>query len=341
MPGGLRLPQVRDVQVGQQPSNLPTTTFQLLQQPTTIPPQTNPLLSSRSAAIPALGRGQPPPRLPFSLASNRTPLAPTQQASGYYTPKPPDYAPYTSQDVENQVPEEIASSVNPEITSANDVRWRPSPRDSLRFRSVSGPNAPSVHLNSSGLEPVRETGMGGAQVSRNWQREIVTMPGGRLTVELPMPRQIQVQHPSHFGAPLSTYPHFDTVRYSCINHDPDLLKLRGWDLRQRPIPNASWRHQPNLFVPNSAGLWENRPMIDGSSKSLWNDGYALADEAGEGGDRPRIEVSFLIPSTLLLPPFSYLTPFAFFPFPPQDLHMRDHLQREGRSFRAYDGRYLS
>lgn len=133
MPGGLRLPQVRDVQVGQQPSNLPTTTFQLLQQPTTIPPQTNPLLSSRSAAIPALGRGQPPPRLPFSLASNRTPLAPTQQASGYYTPKPPDYAPYTSQDVENQVPEEIASSVNPEITSANDVPWRPSPGIRLDF----------------------------------------------------------------------------------------------------------------------------------------------------------------------------------------------------------------
>lgn len=286
-----QIPGVQVNQQQQQTNTLPTATFQPIRTSTTAPPQTfNAALPNRSSVTPALGRGQPPPRLPFSLSNQQstsaTANATQPQASGYYTPKPPEYAPYTFEDQENQ---KMPGEIEP-LAAANDAgAWRPSPRDSLlRFRSVSGPN---VHFNTP-LQPVREAGMGGATVSKNWQKEIVTMPGGKLSLELPMPSSIEIQHPSHFQAPLSTYPHFDSVRYSCITHDPDLLKMRGWDLRQRPIPNPSWRHQPNQFVPNASGLWESRPMIDGSTKSLWDDGRALADEAGEGGDRPRIEVSF-------------------------------------------------
>lgn len=95
----------------------------------------------------------------------------------------------------------------------------------------------------------------------------------------------------YFHAPESTWPHFESVRYSAVTCDPDELRERGYILRQTPVYNS--RHVNN--GRGSVGIATSNEGYSAyawvGNNDIWENGWAVADGPTVGGDRPRIEVS--------------------------------------------------
>ncbi|KAE8222510.1 hypothetical protein CF319_g4309 [Tilletia indica] len=172
-----------------------------------------------------------------------------------------------------------------------NARWRSSPRNESNFGSYQ--QQPRSSLGGT-PEDIALTGHG--LTDANYEHTRLNVQGGRLTFEVALPPSLmnELQHPQYFQAPESTWPHFESVRYSAITCDPDELRLRGYILRQTPVYNS--RHVVNgrgsVGIATSDQGYSTYAWV--GNRDIWENGAARADGPMTGGDRPRIEICICV-----------------------------------------------
>ncbi|KAK0527225.1 hypothetical protein OC842_004943 [Tilletia horrida] len=170
-----------------------------------------------------------------------------------------------------------------------NATWRPSPRGP-------GSTSDAQPRSSIGGEPGDIALTGHGLTDTNYENTRIHVQGGRLTFEVALPPSLmnELQHPQYFHAPESTWPHFESVRYSAITCDPDELRARGYILRQTPVYNS--RHVINgrgsVGIATSDQGYSTYAWV--GNGDVWENGYARADGPLDGGDRPRIELCICV-----------------------------------------------
>ncbi|KAL9940755.1 hypothetical protein V8E36_000243 [Tilletia maclaganii] len=175
-----------------------------------------------------------------------------------------------------------------------NARWRSSPRGPPSHSDGGGEQR--APRGSFGGEPgdIALTGHGLTDV--NYEQAKINVQGGRLTFEVALPPSLmnELQHPQYFHAPESTWPHFESVRYSAVTCDPDELRERGYILRQTPVYNS--RHVANgrgsVGIATTDQGYHAYAWV--GNRDIWENGYARADGPVVGGDRPRIEICICV-----------------------------------------------
>ncbi|CAD6884343.1 unnamed protein product [Tilletia laevis] len=171
-----------------------------------------------------------------------------------------------------------------------NARWRSSPRNETNAGSTQQPRS------SLGGTPEDIALTGHGLTDANYEETRLNVQGGRLTFEVALPPSLmnELQHPQYFQAPESTWPHFESVRYSAITCDPDELRERGYILRQTPVYNS--RHVINgrgsVGIATSDQGYSAYAWV--GNRDIWENGAARADGPMSGGDRPRIEMCICV-----------------------------------------------
>ncbi|KAK0566975.1 hypothetical protein OC861_002936 [Tilletia horrida] len=173
----------------------------------------------------------------------------------------------------------------------NNSQWRSSPRgpgsqeeNQQGSRTSLGADADDIALTGHRL------------TDANYEETRIHVQGGRLSFEVALPPSLmnELQHPQYFHAPESTWPHFESVRYSAVTCDPDELRERGYILRQTPVYNS--RHVNN--GRGSVGIATSNEGYSAyawvGNNDIWENGWAVADGPGMAGDRPRIEICICV-----------------------------------------------